>query len=71
LNGVTVDGICVVAVYYCSASEVPFAQTTPSGYASVPSNPGGCDYDGCSDAGVDNCHQNFCANAQGNCSACP
>ena len=54
-----------------AASSVPFGQATPSGYANEPSNPGGCDYNGCSDAGVDNCHENFCANAEGNCNACP
>jgi hypothetical protein len=71
LNNVVVDGICVVTMYYCSASDLPFGQATPSGYANVPSNPAGCDYNGCSDAGTDNCHENFCADALGNCNACP
>jgi hypothetical protein len=71
LDGNPVSGICIDAVYYCSASEVPFGQTTPSGYANEQSNPGGCDYNGCSDAGMDNCHENFCADALGNCASCP
>ena len=68
LNGVPVNGVCVLSVYYCSASNTPFGQTPPTGYASVPSSPGGCDYNQCpGGTPPNNCQQNFCKDAQGVC----
>jgi hypothetical protein len=58
-------------VSYCSATGTPFGQTPPTGYESAASNPAGCDFNGCDIGGVTtSCQQNFCMNANGNCSSC-
>ena len=72
LNGVSVNGFCIIEISYCSVTGTPFAQTAPNGYVSAPSNPGGCDFNGCNIGGVAQaCQQNFCKDAQGSCGNCP
>jgi hypothetical protein len=68
LDGNPVNGFCIVSVYYCSPSGVTADQTAPSGFVNAVSNPGGCDYNACMGT---SCQENFCMDAQGDCSNCP
>jgi hypothetical protein len=73
LNGASVDGICVVSVYYCSVTGTPSSQAAPpGGYINAVSNPDGCEFNGCGQNGLPatECQENFCLTANGNCGAC-
>jgi hypothetical protein len=56
-DGNSVTCLCTETVYYTACVTFSMASQAGEGWLSAPSNPGGCDYNGCS--GI-MCQQNFC-----------
>ncbi|MFO0712075.1 MAG: MopE-related protein [Sandaracinus sp.] len=70
LGGSPANGLCAMSMYYHSECGIQDMSPWAPGWQHSPSNPAGCDYNGCDGAG--NCQENFCIPCPGgDCALCP
>jgi hypothetical protein len=71
LDGLFVNGVCVMLAVYCSQTG-PKGIAPPPGYIQDSSTPLECGFNGCGVGSSHSCQANFCKDCSGNCEKnCP